>query len=237
MSRAEAARPRRPVVALVEDDAVLRMMFGEFVESEGFEVLPADSLSGLNGLLQRRTPDLLFLDLMLPEGNSLDALHALKRQGEFGIIIITSRGSQTDKVVGLELGADDYLVKPFDFREAVARCRSVLRRRSSHVMATHVRRIEGWTFDLLSRRLVNDTCEVSLTSREFEVLAALSERPGEILSRELLLSRLSGSWAADARAIDVIVGRLRRKMGDMAEAPRMIITVHGRGYQFGTRSG
>ena len=225
---------RKPVVAIVDDDPVMRKGLAGLFAEEGFDALEAASASELLDLLAGSKIDAVLLDLMLPEGNAINALGRIREFNDPAILITSVRGSILDKVVGLEMGADDYMVKPVDGREALARCRAVLRRRDRVTGPSHVRCFNGWAFDMVSRLLTDSNGqEVRLTGREFDVLAALTAKAGQVVSREELMAVVGGEWSQDGRALDMVVARLRRKLNDPADDPRIILTIHGEGYLFG----
>jgi DNA-binding response OmpR family regulator len=186
--------------------------------------------------------DLVILDLRLPAGeDGLSLARSIRRESEIGLIMLTGRAESVDKIVGLEIGADDYVTKPFEPRELLARIRSVLRRvshrRVEPPMETpsgDVLHFAGWTFDLDHRTLTSaDGEDVMLTTYEFELLSVLATRPGRPLSREQMLELIAHRhWDPDNRSIDVLVGKLRKKLGDDARSPRLIKTVRGLGYVF-----
>ena len=183
----------------------------------------------------------MVLDLRLPAGeDGLSLARAIRQESEIGLIMLTGRTDSIDKIVGLEIGADDYITKPFDARELLARIRSVLRRVSrrqvdqSIELQGEVLRFAGWTLDFDHRSLIDDHGEVAaLTTYEFELLAVLATRPGRPLSREQIMELIAHRhWEPDNRSIDVLVGKLRKKLSDDARAPRLIKTVRGLGYVF-----
>lgn len=235
MSNPTLAAPR---LLLVEDDESIAepLIFG--LRSEGFEVLHA--VNGRQGLELARTkqPDLILLDVMLPEMDGMTVCRTLRAESAVPILILTARGQELDRVMGLELGADDYVVKPFSFRELVARIRAILRRRElDHGTRSTGERltIGRLTLDRTARRVTKDGKPVELTAREFDLLAALMERAGEAQARQELLDRVWGeTWVGDPRTLDVHIRWLREKLEDDPSAPRWIETVRGYGYRFTT---
>jgi len=226
-------------ILVVDDQQEICDLVREYLSDEGFRVSTAKDGTGLREELARSQVDLVILDLMLPGEDGLQLARELRNQSEIGIIMLTGRGETVDRIIGLEMGADDYLPKPFHLRELLARVRSVLRRvasRTGEALAAHrVRmRFAGWTFDLASRALISPAGEeVRLTTGEFELLAAFVDHAGQVLSRDRLLDLARHREAGPFdRTIDVQVGRLRRKLEDDPRSPALIKTVRGGGYIF-----
>jgi len=229
-------------VLVVDDDPWICRLLNRLLKAEGFAVESVTSGRSMWQKLKTWPCDLVVLDLRLPAGeDGLSLARAIRLESDIGLIMLTGRTDSVDKIVGLEIGADDYVTKPFEPRELLARIRSVLRR-VTHRRAEHpkdgpegdVLQFEGWTFDLDHRTLTSATDEaVKLTTYEFELLAALVTRPGRPLSRERILELIAHrQWDPDNRSIDVLVGKLRKKLGDEARSPRLIKTVRGLGYVF-----
>jgi two-component system, OmpR family, response regulator len=222
------------LVLLVEDDRKLAELTREYLKGHGVEVtVEGDGRRGLERALQGRW-DAVLLDLMLPGLDGLSICRELRARSDVPILVLTARGEEADRVMGLELGADDYLAKPFGPRELVARLRAVTRRAKGKAgPPTATVRVGGLTLDPAARRALLDGHELSLTGYEFDLLRALAERSGRILSREQLMELAKGS-AEEAfdRSIDVHVSRLRQKLGDDPRRPRLIKTVRGAGYLY-----
>jgi DNA-binding response OmpR family regulator len=221
-------------VLLVEDETTLRETLALNLRSEGYEVVQAgDGLTGLR-LAREETPDLVILDLMLPELDGLSLCRMLRRDSSVPIIMLTARGTEIDKIAGLETGADDYVVKPFSLGELLARVRAQLRRATSDSRAEAARLQAGdLTLDLLARRALLGAAEVKLTHREFDLLAELMRNQGAVLSRDLLLTRVWGyDYVGDSHTVDVHIRWLREKIEADPSAPQRIITVRGVGYRF-----
>lgn len=221
-------------VLLVEDEATLRETLALNLTSEGYEVVTAgDGLSGLR-LAREQTPDLVILDLMLPELDGLSLTRMLRRDSSVPIIMLTARGTEIDKIAGLETGADDYVVKPFSLGELLARVRANLRRAATDSRAPSVRLQAGdLMLDLLGRRALRGDTEVKLTHREFDLLAELMRNQGAVLSRDLLLTRVWGyDYVGDSHTVDVHIRWLREKIEVDPSAPQRITTVRGVGYRF-----
>jgi two-component system OmpR family response regulator len=226
-------------ILVVDDQQEIRDLVREYLTDEGFRVSTASNGAELRDEMARGPVDLVILDLVLPGEDGLQLARELRSGSDVGIIMLTGRGETIDRIIGLEMGADDYLAKPFHMRELLARVRSVLRRGAAHAGersgGPRARiRFAGWTLDLASRELLSPSGEeVRLTSGEFELLAAFVDHANQVLSRDRLLD-LSRHRAAGPfdRTIDVQVGRLRRRLRDDPQNPTMIKTVRGGGYIF-----
>ena len=224
-------------VLIVEDEPDIRDLLAFHLEREGYHV--TRSRSGADALRQirARPPDLILLDLMLPELGGLDVCRRLRqdpRTASVPIVMLTARGEEVDRILGLELGADDYIVKPFSPKEVVARVRAVLRRAGAHDGAAPV--VSGRLVIDPDRHTVQvDAAAIELTPKEFDLLRALAEARGRVLSREFLLDRVWGYASAgeiESRTVDVHVRRLRMKLGDEGQR---ITTVKGVGYRLEVR--
>ncbi|OAN60274.1 response regulator transcription factor [Sphingomonas sp. TDK1] len=224
-----------PTIVLVEDDPQLRTLTARALQENGYTVRPASSAPEMWLALEQGPVDLVLLDVMLPGTSGIDLCRAIRQKSSVPIIFISAKGSETDRVVGLELGADDYLPKPFGTRELVARVRAVLRRGAGERDATERPKgeitFDGWTVNLPRRELLSPTgAVVDLTGAEFDLLVTLCDHSGRVISRERLIE-LSRTRLGDSsdRSIDVLVSRLRRKLSDAGhQAP--IVTVRGIGY-------
>lgn len=233
-------------VLVVDDEADLRELLRNLLEPEGFTVSLVDSGAHMRELLQTRDIDLIILDLGLPDEDGLTLTKELRRVSDIPVIILTGKGDEVDKVLGLELGADDYIVKPFPPRELLARVRTVLRRTkkfqseagqgagTGHGGPLPIAEFLGWRLDTAARELHTPSGGlVHLTSVEFELLAALVRSPNTVLSRTHLLRICSGrEWSPYDRSVDIHVGRLRSKIEADPKAPSFIKTVRGTGYVF-----
>jgi len=229
--------PAKAHVLIVEDDPVTRSKLAAYMMAEGFQVSEAADVHETKAILARALPDLVLLDINLPDESGLILARELRARSTMGIILVTARDDETDRIVGLEIGADDYVTKPFNPRELVVRVRNLLRRVGPSMAAERsgsgVYNFAGWTLDCDSRQLLSPQGEsVRLTRGEFDVLAALARHPGRALSRDQLLdlTQHDGDAVID-RTIDVLVGRLRRKLESDARHPAIILTVHGVGYR------
>ncbi|MGD8701866.1 MAG: response regulator transcription factor [Desulfosarcina sp.] len=225
-------------ILIVEDDHNTASLIALYLEREGFSALTAgNGASGLD-LAGRHHPDLVILDLMIPEVDGWEVCRRLRQNSEVPVIMLTARGEEIDRVAGLTLGADDYVVKPFSPRELVARVKAVLRRTSPAVRQAEPRLIHGPVcLDLEKRRLTVDGKTVSLTPHEYALLAGLMAAPGRTFTRDELLQHLypRGEAVVIDRVVDVHIGKLRQKIEPTPAEPRYILTVRGLGYRFADR--
>jgi DNA-binding response OmpR family regulator len=220
-------------ILVVDDESKIVDLARDYLEHAGFAVLTAaDGRTGL-ALARARTPDLVVLDLGIPEPDGLDVIRAIRRESNLPIVVLTARDDELDKLIGLELGADDYITKPFSPRELVARVKAVLRRMEPAEAPGDLIRAGDVTLDVPRRRVEAGGRPVDLTTTEFELLATLARRPGRIFTRSQLLDALRGaSFESYERAIDTHVKNLRRKLEPDPRSPRYILTVYGVGYRF-----
>lgn len=225
-----------PLIYLVEDDPEIRTLVAALLTREGMACEPASDAAIFWSLFERRPPDLVILDIMMPGEDGLSICRRLQAISTVPVLIASARGEPMDRVVGLEVGADDYLAKPFEPRELVARVRALLRRRERNDRPASARLVvfAGWRLDLGSRSLSSPAGEpVELTAGEFDLLCTLVQRPRQVLSRDDIMDALKGRQAdAFDRSIDIQVSRLRRKLGDDPQAPTLIRTVRNAGYLF-----
>jgi DNA-binding response OmpR family regulator len=221
---------------LVDDDLRLTAMLGDYLRLAGFHIDIAPSLSAGRERLAREPFDALVLDLMLPDGDGLDLcreLRASQRTRALPILMLTARGEPMDRIVGLELGADDYLPKPFEPRELLARLKALLRRASPDEGEDDTLRFGRLEIDLAARQARLDGKPCDLTSYQFDLLVVMARSPGRVLSRDLIMDALKGhALEAFDRSIDVHVSRIRAAIEDDPKAPRRILTVRGAGYVF-----
>ena len=219
-------------VLIIEDDTRLAAMVGEYLAESGFRVTAHETAAEGLAALKREPFDALILDLMLPDRDGLAVCGEIRAASDIPILMLTARGEAADRVVGLELGADDYLPKPFNPRELLARLRAILRRRKGAGPANGLRfgRLE---IDRGARVVRVDGEERALTSHQFDLLVALAEHAGRVLSREQLMDLMRGeTLEAFDRSIDVHISRIRSAIEDDPKRPRRIITVRGAGYVF-----
>jgi len=221
-----------PAILIIDDDERLNRLLKRFLGDFGIKTLAAiHPQEGLK-LLRRKTPDLVVLDLMLPGMDGFAVCKAIRADSTVPIIMLTARGDLADKVIGLELGADDYLAKPFEPRELVARIHAVLRRRAPAAAAVHAV-FGGLEVDFNRRRVALKGKPVELTTNEFAALALLVRQAGKVLSRDEILQELRGiDCEAFNRSVDITMSRLRQKLGDDPKSPAFIKTVWGTGYVF-----
>jgi len=228
-----------PVRALVVDDeAPLVRLVTSYLQREGFRVQAAGDGQQAVELARTFEPEVIVLDLMLPRVDGIEACRQIRAFSDAYIVMLTARAEEVDKLVGLSIGADDYLTKPFSPRELVARVRAMLRRPraapSTDQTPTPARQIGELTIDPPTREVHLGGQPVKLTRLEFDLLEALSERPRAVLSRRQLLERVWGpDWVGDEHLVDVHIANLRRKLGDDPRQPRHILTVRGVGYRMG----
>jgi DNA-binding response OmpR family regulator len=248
-AQTRSVRMSLPHVAVLDDEVDITQLLGNYLQMQGFRVSQVHHGRALLELMARDPAALVLLDLGLPGEDGFAIARQLREHWRCGLVIVTGRGDAVDKVVGLEIGADDYVTKPFDLRELLARIKAVLRRLqpadsppatppvvlAAAAPAERTRLcFAGWTLDTAARRLVApDGAEVVLTSGEFDLLQVLARHAGRVLSRDFLLEQTRGREAAPFdRTVDVLVGRLRKKLGDSAGEPQLIKAVRGAGYLF-----
>ncbi|MGN6500588.1 MAG: response regulator [Tsuneonella sp.] len=223
-------------ILLVDDEATLREPLADYLVRQGFAVRQADSAAAARSALVEAKPDLVLLDIMMPGEDGLSLCRHLVEAKDVPTILLTARGEATDRIVGLEIGADDYVVKPFEPRELVARIRSVLRRVQRPPAAPEddaLYEFEGWLLDPLKRRLVDpEGATVPISTAEFRLLTAFLDHPRRVLDRDRLLDMVQGREAhLFDRAVDNQVSRLRRKIEGDSRNPQLIQTVRGGGYR------
>ena len=220
-------------ILIVDDNTSIRTLVRDYLSEQGLRVVTADN--GQNALFTARSekPDLILLDIMMPEMDGYQFITAFRKESDAPIILLTAKLEETDKVLGLELGADDYVTKPFGMRELLARIRAVLRRVGADVVQPATLKVADITLDHDTRQVRVDGASVTLTPSEFDLLAALMTSPGRVFSRADLLIKLQGtSFEGVERTIDVHVRNLRTKIEPDPSNPRYIETVFGVGYRF-----
>jgi DNA-binding response OmpR family regulator len=221
-------------ILLVEDEKTLAKALKFNLEKEGFRVEVAfDGEEALNAM-SRKEPDLVILDLMLPKIDGYEVCRSIRRSSDVPIIMLTARDEDIDKILGLELGADDYMTKPFNTRELLARIRAILRRTVQQAAAAkNFIKIGDLQIDAIKRKVTVKGREVTLTSREFNLLSLLASNPGKVYSREELLEEIWGDdYSGDVRTVDVHIRHLREKIEEFPAEPNIILTVWGAGYKF-----
>lgn len=225
-------------IVIIEDDSVTRKRLAGALRKQMYRVSEAENAEQMAEILARDPADLLLVDINMEGKDGLTITREERSKSKVGIILLTSRDDQIDRIIGLEMGADDYVTKPFDKRELFARIKNLLARISDLTQSMQsvepVQHFGRWKLDHMRRRLIDETGETeALTRAEFELLHAFTRHPGIILSRDRLLDLIQHrQWAPDNRTIDVLVGRLRKKIEPNPANPDWIITVHGEGYLF-----
>ena len=221
-------------ILVVEDEMKIARLVRDYLEHAGFEVLVSGDGESALASARGSKPDLVVLDLGLPGRDGLDVTRELRRTSNVPIVMLTARGDESDRLVGLELGADDYVVKPFSPKELVARVRAVLRRtESARVVGPEVLRVADVEVDLARMRVRVAGRPVDLTPSEFQLLATLIREPGRVFTRAQLLDAIHGvAFESYERAIDAHVKNIRRKVEPSPGRPRYLLTVHGVGYRF-----
>ena len=220
-------------ILVVDDEPRIAEICCDYLKRAGFEVITAINGDDALALARSRQPDLIVLDLTLPGRDGLDVTRALRQRSNVPIIMLTARIEESDKLVGLELGADDYLTKPFSPRELVARVRAVLRRGENATVESEVVRAADVTLDVPRRKTRVGTRSVELTSSEFQLLATLMRQPGRVFTRSQLLDTIRGEEGDSfERAVDAHVKNLRRKIERDPRKPKYLQTVYGVGYRF-----
>ena len=229
-------------ILVVDDDPRIRQMLTRYFEQEGYRVSAAADGAAMRAQLKAKPVDVILLDVVMPGEDGLTIAREIRASSDVGIIMLTGRDEVLDRVVGLEVGADDYIAKPFHLREVLARVKSVLRRRKaapepverSEDKAEDVIRFDGWLLDTARRRLVSPGGEdVALTSGEFDLLAALAKHPGRVFSRETLMEHTRGhGLKAFDRTIDAQIARLRKKIERDPKSPTIVKSVRAVGYVF-----
>jgi two-component system torCAD operon response regulator TorR len=227
------ARPAH--IVIIEDEPVTRTTLAEYLISHGYTVTAFDSAERAETMLDSDRADLLLVDITLDGKDGLQITREQRARSDIGIILTTSLSDDVDRIVGLELGADDYVCKPFNRRELLARIKNLLRRtEAQRRLSRQTLRFHGFTFAFATRQLTGpDGQPIRLTRAEYEVLAELLRHPGAVLSRERLMTVITHRQEhPDARTVDVIIRRLRTKLEEDPGAPRLITTAHGEGYVF-----
>jgi two-component system response regulator RegX3 len=221
----------RPRILVVEDEAAIAEPLAEHLGREGFQASVAPTMAAAAEAIRREEPDLVLLDVMLPDGDGRDLARDIRRTSDVPIIMLTARGEEVDRVVGLELGADDYVVKPFSARELAARIRAVLRRgRAERRGAIEIGDLR---LDPASRTVTRAGEPVELSAREFDLLHLLMANAGQVLRRERIMDEVwDPHWFGSTKTLDVHISWLRKKLGDDPSNPRYIATIRGVGFRF-----
>ncbi|HJY33175.1 MAG TPA: response regulator transcription factor [Actinomycetota bacterium] len=220
-------------VLVVEDEIEIARVVRDYLRNAGFEVIVVGDGGSAVASVRSAKPDLLVLDLGLPGRDGLDVAREIRRWSDTPIVMLTARGDETDRIVGLEIGADDYVVKPFSPKELVARVRAVLRRTRTAARGDEVVRAGDVEIDTAKMRVSVGGTQVDLTPTEFQLLATLAREPGRVFTRSQLLDAVHGvAIESYERAIDAHVKNIRRKIEPSPGSPRYVVTVHGVGYRF-----
>ncbi len=226
---------KKPHLLIVEDDEMMQSLLAVYLEQEGYDITAVLTGKDMFSVLSKRSADLILLDLTLPDEDGLTLARQVRARSSVPIIIMTARKGMEDRLAGLDIGADDFLTKPFDPRELVLRVRNVLKRTGDATREENqVVGFDGWKMDMTSRTLTGpDETDVPLTSGEFNLLAALIKSPGRVQSRDYLLDAIARNDEPPSdRMIDVFVSRLRKKIGKNSGEQNYIVTVPGHGYKF-----
>ena len=224
-------------ILVVEDEPITREQLVSYFEEEGFRVTSAGTGEEVLDLVTDSDIILVLLDIKLPGKDGLTLTREIRAESDIGVILVTSKQEQIDRILGLESGADDYVTKPFDPRELLSRARNLIRRvhiQQKQRRKNHIRSFEGWQLDLNKRELTSPDGETStLSAGEYQLLLAFMEKAGEVMNRDQLMNRIRNrEWFPDDRYIDVLVGQLRKKLGERAANAKIIATIHGTGYLF-----
>lgn len=230
-----------PHIVVVDDDRQIRGLLTKYLQVNGLRATAVADASALDRVLASERADLVVLDVMLPGEDGLSVCRRMRAENRAPIIMLTAKGAELDRIIGLEVGAEDYMAKPFNPRELLARIRNVLRRSDRISAPTHARkrskyRFAGWTFDTVSRSLLNPAGEsLRIAGAEYDLLHALVTNASLVLSRDQLIELTRGREADPFdRSIDVLVSRLRQRLGDDAREPKIIKSVYRKGYVFAT---
>tara|TARA_X000001036_G_scaffold71010_1_gene62427 strand:- start:8572 stop:9258 length:687 start_codon:yes stop_codon:yes gene_type:complete len=220
-------------ILIIDDDVELSKLIEEFLETFNYDITIMHEPQPALDFLQKNTMDLIILDIMLPGIDGFQALRKIREDSQVPVIMLTARGEVTDRIVGLELGADDYLAKPFEPRELLARIQSILRRATSPGTMVDILEFKHLIINKLKQEVLLDDEALHLSTSEYEALLLFAENPGKVMDREIMVESLRGiTWQSYDRSVDVLVSRLRNKLGDTTNKIRFIKTIHGVGYKF-----
>lgn len=228
-------------ILVVDDDELTRQVLSSYFENEGYKVLCAATAEDAEELLTLESVDLILLDIRMPGKDGLTLTRELRVTSEIGIILVTGSQDEVDRLIGLECGADEYVTKPFNPREILARAKNLIRRvrlcqqAKLQVNGDYIlKAFDRWKLNPIRRQLIDEQHSiVQLTEGEFQLLKCLMDHVGKIMSRDQILDQIRNrEWVPTDRTVDVLIGRLRRKLADDSAAPRLILTVHGAGYLF-----
>jgi DNA-binding response OmpR family regulator len=224
---------RSPLVLVVDDEGPIREIVRRYLQADGIDVVEAADGPTAMEMFDRHRPDIVLLDVMLPGFDGIEVLRRIRATSDAYVLMLTARAEETDRIVGLSVGADDYVTKPFSPRELTARVKALLRRPHMPEATARGRTFGELSIDVDRREVRVGEIMVSVSALEFDLLAALSASPGQVFTRRQLLERVWGyDYYGDERVVDVHIRNLRRTLGDDAEAPTWIATVRGVGYKF-----
>ena len=233
--------PTGTKILVVDDDELTREVLSSYFENEGYDVLCAATAEEAETVLTYETIDLILLDIRMPGKDGLTLTREIRVNNEVGIILVTGSQDEVDRLIGLECGADEYVTKHFNPREILARAKSLIRRvklckqaKSMDNNDHNLKAFDRWKLNPVRRQLIDENeATVQLTEGEFQLLKSLMNHAGHIMSRDQILDQIRNrEWVPTDRTVDVLIGRLRRKLGDDSTDPRLILTVHGAGYLF-----
>ena len=222
----------KPRILVVEDEEAISEPLAEHLERDGFEVEVAGTLSEAREAFGKAAPDLILLDVMLPDGDGRDFCRDIRKESDVPIIMLTARGEEIDRVLGLELGADDYVVKPFSARELTARVRAIMRRGKAAERRGPIE-VGSIVLDPAARTVTKNGTPIELAAREFDLLHILMSNPGQVMRREQIMDEVwDPHWFGPTKTLDVHISWLRKKLEDDPSEPRFITTVRGVGFRF-----
>jgi len=234
-----------PKILIVDDDVRICRTLRSYLKREGYQVSIAANGEEMWRQFEEVVPDLILLDVVLPGDDGITLARELRKTSNVGIIMLTGKNDPVDQIIGLEIGADDYVTKPFDERQLLARIRSLLRRKSAPSSSSDAKAGEGknkvhfggWEMDLLSHELVSPLGdEQTLTSHEFRLLEIFIQNPGAVMSRDQIMQHMyDRDWSHSDRSIDVLVGKLRKKIEEDPSQPKLVLTIRNFGYKFAAR--
>lgn len=222
-------------ILIIEDEPVTRATLASYLDAQGYRVSEVETADGAEKILAEQNVDLLLVDINLPGKDGLQITREQRAKSDLGIILVTGRDDDVDRIVGLELGADDYVCKPFNRRELLARIKNLLRRTEDiRRLSRRTYQFAGFQFDVTARHLQADNgAPIPLTRAEFELLDCLVGRAGQVITRDALMTRITHrQYGVNPRTVDVLIRRLRAKLEADPTSPRVITTVHGEGYIF-----
>jgi DNA-binding response OmpR family regulator len=232
-------------ILIVDDDVRICRTLRQYLKREGYHVSIATNGDEMWNHFEKDQPDVILLDVVLPGDDGITLARELRKISDVGIIMLTGKDDPVDQIIGLEMGADDYVTKPFDERQLLARIRSLLRRRTSPASRTIAEteegdqkvHFDGWEMDLFSHELISPSGErTELTSHEFRLLEIFVRNPGGVLNRDQIMQRLYGrDWSSNDRSVDVLIGKLRKKIEKDSSQPKLILTIRNFGYKFAGR--